>query len=607
MRLGAFVGRSEVAVVPLAVLVALLFGVPAASATSEPCGSHGVYSVSGQTAMCTYTAAGEDTFTAPSGVSSVSVVAIGGQGGPGAACGTVSGAKGGEGAIVTGTLTSFPTPLYVEVGTDGAEGGKPDGGSGGDSYSCASGGNGGGSSDVRTTPASADGLTGAPGDPRLLVAGGGGGGGSGDDAIGLDYTGANGGSAGNGSIIGAGDGGPCAIESNGNPGGEGGVGAGGGEGAGGYPCNYNGGSGSASSGGSGGYSNGGGGPGGGGGGYIGGGAAGAGNTYDGGNGGGAGSSYVEPTGKEVSYASESGKPEVVITYTIPGPTGPTGPEGPTGPQGVTGATGATGATGPTGATGASGATGQSGATGATGLQGVTGATGPQGATGAAGSNGSSGAQGATGAAGATGPTGAAGPTGPSGPEGATGKNGATGASGATGPTGAAGATGATGPTGKEGAKGATGASGSAGATGATGPAGNAAIATFASSQGVPSGYCLNYTELAGQGNGSCPAKTSGYSPSNLLAGPTPASGETVTNLYVDTNATLSSKESVLVSVIDNTTGATLLSCAVTSTSDHSCSNAKESGSAAPGDNIEVKVASSGPACNDKAWRVRFRY
>jgi hypothetical protein len=81
----------------------------------------------------------------------------------------------------------------------------------------------------------------------------------------------------------------------------------------------------------------------------------------------------------------------------------------------------------------------------------------------------------------------------------------------------------------------------------------------------------------------------------------------VTNLYADTNATLSSKESVLVSVIDNTTGATLLSCTVTSSTNRSCSNAKESGSAAPGDNVEVKVAGSGSNCNNKAWRVRFRY
>jgi hypothetical protein len=174
-------------------------------------------------------------------------------------------------------------------------------------------------------------------------------------------------------------------------------------------------------------------------------------------------------------------------------------------------------------------------------------------------------------------------------------------------TGATGAPGPTGPTGKEGAKGATGASGSTGATGSTGPAGNAAIATFASSQGVPSGYCLNYTELAGEGNDTCPQKTSGYSLSELLAGPAPANGEIVNNLYADTNATFSSKEGALVSVIDNTTGATLLSCTVTSTSNRSCSNAKESGSAAPGDNVEVKITASGSSCNGKAWRVRFRY
>jgi hypothetical protein len=173
-------------------------------------------------------------------------------------------------------------------------------------------------------------------------------------------------------------------------------------------------------------------------------------------------------------------------------------------------------------------------------------------------------------------------------------------------TGATGATGAIGPTGKEGVTGATGASGPAGATGAAGPEGNAAIATFASSQSVPNGYCLNYTELAGQGSGPCPSKTSGYSLSNLLAGPTPAGGETVSDLYADTNGTPSGKESVLVSVIDNTTGATLLSCTVTSISNQSCSNAEESGSASPGENIEVKVTGSGSNCNNKQWRVRFR-
>ena len=95
---------------------------------------------------------------------------------------------------------------------------------------------------------------------------------------------------------------------------------------------------------------------------------------------------------------------------------------------------------------------------------------------------------------------------------------------------------------------------------AAGGGGRSAIATFASFSGVPSGKCLNYTELAGQGTGSCPAKTTGFAMSSMLAGPTPAGGATVTNLYADSNATVKGSDTALVAVIDNTTGATLLSC-----------------------------------------------
>jgi hypothetical protein len=165
-------------------------------------------------------------------------------------------------------------------------------------------------------------------------------------------------------------------------------------------------------------------------------------------------------------------------------------------------------------------------------------------------------------------------------------------------------TGTSGPTGKEGVKGTTGATGP---SGATGQAGDAAGATFASFQGVPSGYCLNYTELAGPGWGTCPAKTSGFSNSPLLAGPTFANGATVADLYADTNATVTGKDTVLVAVIDNTTGATLLSCTVNSTTRSSCSNTTGSGAAAAGDNIEVKITTTGSSCNSKQWRVRYRY
>jgi lysophospholipase L1-like esterase len=242
--------------------------------------------------------------------------------------------------------------------------------------------------------------------------------------------------------------------------------------------------------------------------------------------------------------------------------------------------------------------GQAGVTGATGPAGAEGKEGPQGATGATGAPGAEGKEGPQGATGATGAPGA------EGKEGATGAAGATGVTGATGATGSTGATGKEGAAGKEGAKGATGATGS---TGATGQAGNAAIATFASFQGVLSGNCLNYTGVAGQGNSSCPSKTTGFSSNPVLAGPTPASGATVTNLYADTNGVVAGSESVLVAVIDNTTGATLLSCTVNSTTKNNCSNTSGSGSAAPGDNIEVRVNSTGSLYNFKQWRVRFRY
>ncbi len=118
---------------------------------------------------------------------------------------------------------------------------------------------------------------------------------------------------------------------------------------------------------------------------------------------------------------------------------------------------------------------------------------------------------------------------------------------------------------------------------------------------------LNYTQLEGKGQGPCPGKTSGYSGSELLAGPAPAGGETITDLNATTSANLGSKASVLVSVIDNTTGTNLLSCTVTTTSDGGCSNSSGSGTAAPGDYIEVEISGNGPHWYHGQWRVTFRY
>jgi hypothetical protein len=161
-----------------------------------------------------------------------------------------------------------------------------------------------------------------------------------------------------------------------------------------------------------------------------------------------------------------------------------------------------------------------------------------------------------------------------------------------------------GPRGPEGKEGKEGTPGKEGAAGPAGPAGSAAVATFASSQNVASGQCLNYSE--DEAGGSCPKKASGFPISSLLSGPVPANGASVSDLYTETNATVSGKDSVLVEVIDNTTGVTLLSCVVTKAG-KGCSN---SGSSAPvhaGDKLEVRITASGPSGNNKQWQVTFRY
>jgi hypothetical protein len=81
----------------------------------------------------------------------------------------------------------------------------------------------------------------------------------------------------------------------------------------------------------------------------------------------------------------------------------------------------------------------------------------------------------------------------------------------------------------------------------------------------------------------------------------------ITNLYATTSASLGSKESVLVSVIDNSSGQTLLSCTVSSASKGACSNASGSGTAAPGDYLEVKLIGIGSRWCPGQWRVTFRF
>lgn len=291
-------------------------------------------SAPGATVTCTYSTVGETTFTVPSGVTQLTVTAIGAPGGSGGVYPGLSdpAAVGGSGAEVTATIAVTPSStLYVEVGGAGGNGtggtdcqagtaGANGGGLGGVSRcETGSGGGGGGASDLRTTPAAEGGLTGGAGDPRLVVAGGGGGGGGSDSTIG-----GAGGDAGLGADTGAGNGGDAGTcidgdiaEGDGLPGAPGGIG--GPAGTGGGPiCSLAqpGAAGTATGGGTGGngdLANSAGG-GGGGGGYLGGGGGGA-LGGDGGGGGGGGSSYAP--GGTVTTAPSGAVASVTITYLPP--------------------------------------------------------------------------------------------------------------------------------------------------------------------------------------------------------------------------------------------------------------------------------------------------
>lgn len=158
----------------------------------------------------------------------------------------------------------------------------------------------------------------------------------------------------------------------------------------------------------------------------------------------------------------------------------------------------------------------------------------------------------------------------------------------------------------------TGATGATGSAGSPGPVGSAAVVTFASLEGVQSGSCLTNIQVTGQGEGSwaqstCPGKTTGFSTSNLLAGPTPQGGAFITSLYATLGGTVPGNNTATVTVIDNTTGGTSLSCTVTSATNNSCSSRGPSGPVAEGTYIEVKVTTTGPSSTRRPWRVSFRY
>ena len=309
-----------------------LVGAPGALAAS-PCGNAGVLTTAGATETCTYTTTGQDTFSVPAGVSSLDVIAVGGQGG-----GNPHGYGGGFGGQVSADLAvQGGAGLYVEVGGNGADGvggdttyaggagglnGGAVGGAGGTSTSApdgGGGGGGGGASDLRSAPASA----GLSPDPRLIVAGGGGGGaldevaggtpgvaGGTDQSSGGGGGGGGGGTASAGGASGVGGAGEVDLDYAGATGQNGALGVGGAGGNGGDLSNPS-------------YiDNGGDGGGGGGGGYYGGGGGGGGGAADDGaaGGGGGGSDYVAPSATNATFAIDStGVPSITISWTTPAP------------------------------------------------------------------------------------------------------------------------------------------------------------------------------------------------------------------------------------------------------------------------------------------------
>jgi hypothetical protein len=291
-------GWRSLVVVGLAGGCVAAIGPAAIASAAAPCGSAGTLSSSGATTTCTYTGAGQDTFTVPAGVSSLNVTAVGASGGRGDSTGwsPAAGASVRDGAVPVSPEQTL-TVVVGGIGGDGAEtsggeGGTPGGGGAGGDYPTADpqadtdGGGGGGYSGVL-------GVTQSP----LVIAGGGGG--------------AGGGSGGAG---GSGD-----IGQGGGPGGENGGGGGTSTtgGSGGIGSGGNGVGGSLLQGGQGGASGGNGNSsgGGGGGGYYGGG--GGGGAFNGAGGGG-GSSYGI-TGL-TNEALATGPAAVTISYTAQPPT-----------------------------------------------------------------------------------------------------------------------------------------------------------------------------------------------------------------------------------------------------------------------------------------------
>ena len=151
----------------------------------------------------------------------------------------------------------------------------------------------------------------------------------------------------------------------------------------------------------------------------------------------------------------------------------------------------------------------------------------------------------------------------------------------------------------------TGNTGPTGATGATGSnTTGGSVAVFVSNGNIgTSGNCIALQWLnSGGADAVCPAAVAANAFSqeaNYLLGPIPAAGATISNIEAVTN--VATVAGVTVTIVDNTTGATLISCAYT-TGTTSCTNAA-SVIATAGHYLEVKVTDTAR----KQHRVSFRF
>jgi hypothetical protein len=295
--------KSKARLARVAAPAAVVAGIASVAVIGLPTGANAAScTTSGTTTTCVYTFTGtEQTFLVPTGVTSLTITAIG------AAGETIGTNPGGAGAQVFSTIGAIPgTTLFVEVGGAGGVSTFNGGGLG-----AATAGDGGGASDVRTI-ARADAGT-LP--SRLVVAGGGGGAGS-DGTCGAG-TGGDGGAQ---AAAGA-NGAICVVASSGGTGGGAGTSSAGGalgDGGAGGTAGSPGTVGTPGTGGDGGISAGAAcGGGGGGGGVFGGGGGGGGLTgadVGAGGGGGGGSSHGTSLGSTSAAAS------VTIAYTTPSTT-----------------------------------------------------------------------------------------------------------------------------------------------------------------------------------------------------------------------------------------------------------------------------------------------